>query len=188
MTPDPKSSQFIHKDLPPDASAEMKEFADNLHTLGILANDLKIPGINYDNFHLEYNTYDHSLGIIFEYIDSNEHKHSLTAMLASCENKDGEKYYICDYHYLLKADNFEEGRISVNSFAEDLMLKLWDYGIDAELTDLDWGLTFTSSLEALSSTMMSVIEKLAYNIKPMSWFYSDVPGWKFNNKIGRAHV
>lgn len=181
MTPDPRSPHFIRNELPLDASREMKAFADKLHTIGILANDLKIPGINNDSFHLEYNTYDHSLRIIFEYIDCNEHKHSLTAILATCEDKDGTQSYVCDYHYLLKVDNFEEGRISVNSFAEDLMLKLWDYGIDAELTDLDWGLTFSSSLEALSSTMMSVIEKLAYNIKPMSWFYSDVPGWKFHN-------
>ena len=84
-------------------------------------------------------------------------------------------------YYLFKADNFEESIVSVNSFAEDLMLNLWNKGIDAELSDLDWGLTFTSSIDDVSETIISVIEILVSSIKPMSWFNSDTTGWRFHS-------
>ena len=102
MTPDPKSAQFIKAELPIDASIEMKQFAENLYSLQSLANELKIEGINSDSFCLEYNTYDHSLGIRFRYIDGNNHQHTLTAIFTSCEYKDGTQSYVCDYTISLK--------------------------------------------------------------------------------------
>lgn len=181
MTPDPKSPQFISNELPIDASAEMRSFADNLYTLRELAQNLKIPGFDENTLRLEYNSYDHSLQIRFEYTDCNNHLHILTAMLAYYTQEGGSKKYVIDYHYQFQADNFDENKLRVNSYAEDLMLNLWDKGIDAELCDYDKGLLFSSTVEKITEVMLKTIELIVNSIKPMPWFYQEIPAWRFRN-------
>ncbi len=181
MSPDPKSPQFITNELPIDASAEMRSFADNLYTLRELSQNLKIPGFDENTLRLEYNSYDHSLELRFEYTDCNNHLHILTAMLVYYTQEGHTKKYVSDYHYQFQADNFDEDKLRVNSYAEDLMLNLWDKSIDAELCDYDKGLLFSSTVEKVTEVMMKTIELIVNNIKPMSWFYQEVTGWRFRN-------
>lgn len=181
MTPDPKSAQFITSELPIDASAEMRCFEDNLYTLRKLVGNLKIARFSENNLCLEYNTYDHSLGIKFEYIDFNDHRHIVTATLAYYTHEGALRKYVCDYLYQFQGNNFDEEKLSVNSYAEDLMLKMWDNGIDAELCDYGRGLSFSSTVDKVTDVMLKSIELIVNNIKPMSWFYEKIPGWRFLN-------
>lgn len=75
-------------------------------------------------------------------------------------------------------ENFAPTALYVQSYAEYLMLKLWDLGIDAELCNCDWGLEFSSDVGYIFPNMDKVVSNIITSIKPMEWFYSDEEVWR----------
>ncbi len=173
MTPHPKDPRFIIHDVPAYASKQMKNFYDEFLKIQENAKNGKWQGITNDNFIFEYSTYDRNAKIIFKYTDKNEHTHKITASLFQDAVSSA-----CWFSYILKADNFAPTVKSVQSYAECLMLKLWDLGIDAELCNCDWGLEFSSDIDSIFENMDRVVISIITSIKPMKWFYSDEEIWR----------
>lgn len=112
--------------------------------------------------------------ILFCFIDRNNHSHKVTVSFYG-----DDVSTTCWFSYLFSADNFDENTISVQSFAECLMVQLWDLGIDANLCKCDWGLEFTSSIDSIALNMDILANIIVSSIKPMEWFYSKESIWKF---------
>ena len=173
MTPNPKDPRFIIHDVPAYASKQLKNFYDEFLKIEENAKNGKWQGITNDNFIFEYSTYDRNAEIIFKYTDNNEHTHKITASLFQDAVSS-----VCWFSYILKADNFAPTVKSVQSYAESLMLKLWDLEIDAELCNCDWGLEFSSDIESIFENMDRVVISIITSIKPIEWFYSDEEIWR----------
>lgn len=171
MTPNPKDSRYIIHYIPDDASIHLRKLYDEF--LKIKTNAGKLSGITDDNFVFEYSTYDGNAEIIFTFIDKNEHIHKITVSLYQ-----DSVSAACWFFYKLQTDNFASNVVSVQSYAECLMLKLWDLGIDAELCDCDWGLEFFSDIDSIFVNMDKVVNSIITSIKPMEWFYSDEEIWR----------
>lgn len=171
MTPNPKDSRYIIHYIPDDASIHLRKLYDEF--LKIKTNAGKLSGITDDNFVFEYSIYDGNAEIIFTFIDKNEHTHKITVSLYQ-----DSVFAACWFFYKLQADNFASNVVSVQSYAECLMLKLWDLGIDAELCDCDWGLEFFSDIDSIFVNMDKVVNSIITSIKPMEWFYSDEEIWR----------
>lgn len=173
MTPNPKAPRFIINDVPAYVSAHLRKFHAEFLKIEDNAKNANWPEITNDNFTFEYSTYDSTAEIIFKYIDKNEHTHKITVSLFQ-----DSVSAVCWFTYVLEAHNFVPTAISVQSYAEYLMLKLWDLGIDAELCKCDWGLEFSSEVDSIFENMDKVVSSIITSIKPMEWFYSDEEIWK----------
>lgn len=174
MTPNPKDYRFIRHDVPKGASENVVNLYDEYQTILEIEKQVGWPGVKSENFVFEYNTYDKNAEILFNFIDKNKHTHKITVSFHG-----DSKSSTCWFSYLFKADNFDEKVVSVQSFAEYLMVHLWNYGIDANLCDCDWGLEFTSSVDAITKNMENLVSAIVSSIKPLEWFYSDETIWKF---------
>ena len=174
MTPNPKDSRFIRHDVPKGASKNVVHLYDEYQTILEIEKQVGWPGVKSENFVFEYNTYDKNAEILFNFIDKNKHTHKIIVSFHG-----DSKSSTCWFSYLFKADNFDEKVVSVQSFAEYLMVHLWNYGIDANLCDCDWGLEFTSSVDAITKNMEKLVSAIVSSIKPLEWFYSDETIWKF---------
>lgn len=174
MTPNPKSPQFLRNEVPADAPQNLVRLYDDYKTIKKLAKQGNWPGVLPENFIFEYSTYDNNAEIVFKFIDKNQHIHRITVAFYGDSISSA-----CWFSYLFKADNFDENAITVQSFAESLMVQLWDKGIDANLCECDWGLEFTSSIDSIIQNMDILVSAIVSSIKPMEWFYSDEPIWKF---------
>lgn len=175
MTPNPKDPRFILHDVPNDAPKNAERLYDEYRTILELEKQVGWHGVKPENFVFEYSTYDRNAEIQFNFIDKNRHSHKITVAFHG-----DSKSSICWFSYQFKADNFDEKVVSVQSFAEYLMVQLWDYGIDANLCNCDWGLEFTSSVDSITKNMEHLVSAIVSSIKPMEWFYSDEPIWKFH--------
>lgn len=173
MTPNPKDPRFIIHEVPANSTEHMKTFYAAFKRLKDVAGENKWAGIDADNLQFEYSTYDENAEIIFSYMDKNEHTHRIEISLWHDAVSS-----LCWFSYVLKAENFASDVTAVQSYAESLMLQLWDLGIDAELCRCDWGLEFSSSIDDVFENMDTVITSIITSIKPMEWFYSDEDIWR----------
>ena len=173
MTPNPKDPRFIIHCVPADASVNLRFFYDEFLRITQNADTGKWLGVTAENFAFEYSTYDRNAEIIYTYKDKNEHTHRITARLY-----EDSVSTVCWFSYLFKAENFAPTALYVQSYAEYLMLKLWDLGIDAELCNCDWGLEFSSDVGYIFPNMDKVVSNIITSIKPMEWFYSDEEVWR----------
>lgn len=173
MTPNPKDPRFIIHCVPADASVNLRFLYDEFLRITQNADTGKWLGVTAENFAFEYSTYDRNAEIIYTYKDKNEHTHRITARLY-----EDSVSTVCWFSYLFKAENFAPTALYVQSYAEYLMLKLWDLGIDAELCNCDWGLEFSSDVGYIFPNMDKVVSNIITSIKPMEWFYSDEEVWR----------
>lgn len=174
MTYISKDPRFIRHDVPKGAPKHIVSLYEEFQTIQWLAKQENWKGVKPEDFVFEYNTNNNNAEILFNFIDKNQHTHKITVAF------DGDSISTtCWFSYLFKADNFDENALTVQSFAEFLMVHLWDCGIDADLCECDWGLEFTSSIDEVALNMNTLVNALVSSIKPMEWFYSDEPIWKF---------
>lgn len=174
MTPNPKDPRFIRHDVPNGASKNLTHLYKEFQAIQQLAQQGNWRGINSNNFTFEYSTYDGNAEILFSYFDRNEHYHNIVVTFYG-----DDVSTTCWFSYLFKAENFDEKAISVQSFAELLMMQLWNNGIDADLCRCDWGLEFSSDIDSIALNMDVLINAIITSIKPMDWFYSKDSIWKF---------
>lgn len=174
MTPDYKDPRFIRHDVPDNASPRAHGLYDDYCNLINIAQNGEWAGVTTQNFSFDYNTYFDHAEILFNFVDKNEHTHQITVAFHGDDVSS-----TCWFSYIFKANNFDENVVSVQSFAELLMLHLWEYDIDAELCNCDWGLEFPCPMYGISNTMGIFIHTIVSSIKPMEWFYSKESIWKF---------
>lgn len=135
MTSISKDPRFIRHDVPKGAPKHIVTLYEEFQTIQWLAKQENWKGVKPENFVFEYNTNNNTAEILFKFIDKNQHIHNIIVAF------DGDSISTtCWFSYLFKANNFDENVLSVQSFAELLMVQLLDCGIDANLCECDWGL------------------------------------------------
>lgn len=174
MTPNPKGPRFIRYDMPKGAPKNVLDLYEEFQTLHFLAQQENWRGLRPENIVFEYSTYDNDAEILINFGDRNNHSHKIIVSF----NRDGVST-TCWISYRFTAENFDENARFVQSFAEYLMLQLWDLGLDAELCDCDWGLVFSLSIDSIAQNVNLMINTIISSIKPMEWFYSNETIWKF---------
>jgi len=174
MTPNPKDFRFIRHDVPNGASENAVHLFEEHQTLKWLAQQENWQGVRADNVTFEYSTYDGTAEISIKFFDKNNHSHNIKVAFYGDDISS-----TCWVSYLFRADNFDEKHLSVQSFAEYLMIQLWDSGIEADLCDCDWGLEFTTPVDTIAQNVNILINTIVSSIKPIEWFYSDENIWKF---------
>lgn len=171
-----KDPRFISHDVPKGAPKHIETLYEEYQTVQCLAKQENWKGVRPENVVFEYNTNNNTAEILFKFIDKNQHTHNIIVSF------DGDSVSAtCWFSYLFKADNFDENALTVQSFAECLMVQLWDCGIDADLCECDWGLEFPSSIGEVALNMNTLVNAIVSSIKPMEWFYSDGTIWKFSS-------
>lgn len=174
MTPNPKDPRFIRHDVPKGAPEYVVELYEEFQTLHFLAQQGNWSRVKPENIVFEYSIYDNDADIIINFNDNNNHSHRIIVSF----DRDVVSA-TCWISYRFTAENFDENARIVQSFAEYLMLQLWDLGMDAELCDCDWGLEFSSAVDSIAQNVNLMINAIISSIKPMEWFYSNDTIWKF---------
>lgn len=128
MTPNPNSPKFIRHEIPEDASMEALKLRDAYRLLEANVSACVWNPIALDCISLEYNTYDGHVCIMVSFTDMNKHTHSFSIKY----HETGTAF--CEY---LFEGGLDAPVASFRSYAEWLMLQLWQFEIDAELCRCD---------------------------------------------------
>ncbi|MBD5387245.1 hypothetical protein HDR70_05110 [bacterium] len=171
MTPNPDSPSFITHDIPDNASETALKLRDSYRMLkaNILASTWSY--ISIDDIELTYNIYDGRVLISIMFTDSNNHTHTFTI------TSFGEGKAVCEY---LFEGSLNADAVSFRSYAEWLMLQLWQFEIGVELCNCDRGLSVSVSPEKVYDIISKMLDIVTNNIKPIEWFISEEPVWQFN--------
>lgn len=112
--------------------------------------------------------------------DENEHTHILQCALTP---KSSTPQSIADFDHALRYDfhrGFDGRQLCVNSFAEVVMKRLWEIGVESELCNCSKSVTISTEQSNIFFSMKSALEAIITEIKPISWFYCLEPQeWKF---------
>lgn len=170
MTPNPDSPKFIRHEIPDDTSIEALKLRDAYRLLesNVLAQVWQ--PVTTDCISLEYNTYDGHVCIMVSFTDSNKHSHSFSIKF----HETGTTF--CEYLF----EGAMDASVAIfRSYAEWLMLQLWQFEIDAELCHCDRGLKISVSVDQAYDVMSKMLDIVTNNIKPINWFLSQEPVWQF---------
>lgn len=112
--------------------------------------------------------------------DENEHTHILQCALTP---KSYTPQSIADFDHALRYDfhgKFDGRQLGVKSFAEVVMKKLWEFGVESELCNCSKSVTISTEQSDIFFSMKSALEAIITEIKPIGWFYCLEPQeWKF---------
>lgn len=178
MTPNPDSPSFITHDIPDNASEAALKLRDSYRMLKANILACVWSYVSTDDIELTYNIYDGRVLISIMFTDSNNHTHTFTI------NSFGEGKAICEY---LFEGSINADAVSFRSYAEWLMLQLWQFEIGVELCNCDRGLSVSVSPEKVYDIISKMLDIVTNNIKPIEWFISEEPVWKFNRTYYDLH-
>ena len=170
MTPNPDSPKFIRHEIPDYASAIALKLRDDYKLLKANIDAGVWHQIASDNLRLDYNTYDGRVRITIGFTDKNEHSHTFSIISYS------DKKLQCEYEF---EGSVDAAVLSFRSYAEWLMLQLWQFKIDAELCKCDRGLVIPTDMNSSYNVMAKMLDIVTNNIKPIDWFLSKEPVWQF---------
>lgn len=170
MTPNPDSPKFIRHEIPDHASATALRMRENYKLLKANIEACVWHHITSDCLHLDYNTYDDRVRITVGFTDKNKHFHTFSIISF------GDERFQCEYEF---EDRVDAPVVSFRSYAEWLMLQLWQFEIDAELCKCDRGLVISADLDTAYNVMSKMLDIVTNNIKPIDWFLSKEPVWQF---------
>ena len=112
--------------------------------------------------------------------DENEHTHILQCALTP---KSYTPQSIADFDHALRYDfhgKFDGRQLGVKSFAEVVMKKLWEFGVESELCNCSKSVTISTEQSDIFFSMKSALEAIITEIKPIGWFYClESQEWKF---------
>lgn len=112
--------------------------------------------------------------------DINEHTHILQCALTP---KSSTPQSIADFDHTLRYDfhgEFDGRQLGVKSFAEVVMKRLWEFGVESELCNCSKSVTISTEQSDIFFSMKSALEAIITEIKPIGWFYCLEPQeWKF---------
>lgn len=159
MTPNPDSPKFIRHEIPDDASMEALKLRDAYRLLEANASAYVWHHITPDCISLEYNMYDDHVYIMVSFTDLNKHTHSFSIKYQETGTA------CCKY---LFEGGLDAPVASFRSYAEWLMLQLWQFEIDAELCHCDRGLNIPVSVNQAYDVLSKMLDIVTNNIKPLS--------------------
>ena len=112
--------------------------------------------------------------------DENEHTHILQCALTP---KSSTPQSIADFDHALRYDfhgKFDGRQLCVKSFAEVVMKRLWEFGVESELCNCSKSVTISTEQSDIFFSMKSALEAIITEIKPIGWFYClESQEWKF---------
>ena len=112
--------------------------------------------------------------------DENEHTHILQCALIP---KSSTPQSIADFDHALRYDfhgKFDGRQLGVKSFAEVVMKRLWEFGVESELCNCSKSVTISTEQSDIFFSMKSALEAIITEIKPIGWFYClESQEWKF---------
>lgn len=172
MTPDPNSPCFISHEIPDSASESALRIKDISELLRANLSALVWLGINEKNLVLTFNTYTGDATVDICFTDANNHTHHFyVKSMGYTRNQ-----VVCEY---LFEGSFNAEVVSFRSYAEWLMLQLWQFEIGVELCNCDRGLTVSVSPEKAYDIITKMLDIVTNNIKSIEWFLSGEPVWQF---------
>lgn len=170
MTPNPDSPKFILHYIPDNASEIALVLREAYTLLQANISACVWHPITLDCISLEYNTNDGGIHIDVRFTDTNNHTHSFVI------NYSGSDMILCEYMF---EGGVDAPVASFRSYAEWLMLQLWQFEINAELCHCDRGLNIPVSVNRVYDVMSKMLDIVINNIKPIEWFLSKEPVWQF---------
>ena len=170
MTPNPESPKFIRHEIPDNASETALKLREYYSLLKANISASAWHNITSECLGLEYNTYDGRISIDVRFTDSNNHTHTFVI------NYSGSDMILCEY---LFEGGLDAHVASFRSYAEWLMLQLWQYDIEAELCKCDRGLEIKTDIDHAYDVMERMLDIVSNNIKTVDWFLSKEPVWQF---------
>lgn len=170
MTPNPDSPKFVRHEIPDNASATAIRLREIHKLLKTNIEACSWHHILSDCLSLDYNTYNGRVCIAVGFTDTNNHSHTFSI------NYYGDEKLQCQYEFEGCVD---APVISFRSYAEWLMLQLWQFEIDAELCKCDCGLTIPTDINSVYNVMSKMLDIVTNNIKSIDWFLSKEPVWQF---------
>ena len=112
--------------------------------------------------------------------DENMHTHILQCALTP---KSSTPQSIADFDHALRYDfhgKFDGRQLGVKSFAEVVMKRLWEFGVESELCNCSKSVTISTEQSDIFFSMKSALEAIITEIKPIGWFYClESQEWKF---------
>lgn len=170
MTPNPDSPKFILHYIPDNASEIALVLREAYTLLQANISACVWHPITLDCISLEYNTNDGGIHIDVRFTDTNNHTHSFVI------NYSGSDMILCEYMF---EGGVDAPVASFRSYAEWLMLQLWQFEINAELCHCDRSLNIPVSVNRVYDVMSKMLDIVINNIKPIEWFLSKEPVWQF---------
>lgn len=170
MTPNPDSPKFVWHEIPDDASATAIRLREIHKLLKANIEACVWHHVTSDCIRLDYNTYDGRVRITVGFTDKNKHSHTFSIIFY------GDEKLRCEYEFEGCVD---APVISFRSYAEWLMLQLWQFEIDAELCKCDCGLVMPTDINSAYNVMSKMLDIVTNNIKSIDWFLSKEPVWQF---------
>lgn len=170
MTPNPESPKFIRHEIPDNASETALKLREYYSLLKANISASVWHNITSECLGLEYNMYDGRIRIDVRFTDSNKHTHTFVI------NYSGSDMILCEY---LFEGGLDAPVASFRSYAEWLMLQLWQYDIEAELCKCDRGLEIKTDIDHAYDVMERMLDIVSNNIKTVDWFLSKEPVWQF---------
>ena len=170
MTPNPDSPIFIRHEIPDNATVKALRLREDYKLLRANIEACAWPHITSDCLRLDYNIYDDRVRITVGFNDKNKHSHTFSIF-----SYRGKRLQ-CEYEF---EGSVDAAVASFRSYAEWLMLQLWQFEIDAELCKCDQGLVISADIDNAYNVMSKMLDIVTNNIKPIDWFLSDEPVWQF---------
>lgn len=170
MTPDFNSPKYICHEIPDNASKSALKLREDYRLLQANVSACVWHYIKPECLDLEYNTYNGYIRISVCFTDDNNHTHTFSIK--------------SDVYGSILSEYLFEGRVdapvvSFRSYAEWLMLQVWQFEIDAELCKCDRGLRMHTDIDSAYSVLSKMLDIVTNNIKPIDWFLSKEPVWQF---------
>lgn len=166
MTPNPDSPKFIRHEIPDNASVRALRLREDYKLLRANIEACAWPHITSGCLRLDYNTSDGRVRITVGFTDKNKHSHTFSIL-----SYRGKRLQ-CEYEF---EGSVDAPVVSFRSYAEWLMLQLWQYEIDAELCKCDRGLIISANIDNAYNVMSKMLDIVTNNIKPIDWFLSKEP-------------
>lgn len=170
MTPNPDYQIFVRHEIPDNASKSALKIREDYRLLQANVSACVWHYIRQECLNLEYNTYNGDICIRVCFTDDNNHTHTFSI------KSDVSGRILCEY---LFEGNIDAPVVSFRSYAEWLMLQLWQFEIDAELCKCDRGLIVYADIDSAYSVLSKMLDIVTNNIKPIDWFLSKEPVWQF---------
>lgn len=172
MTPDPNSPAFISHEIPDSASETAIKIKDIAELLRVNLSAFVWLGADENNLMLTYNTYTGDAGIEVCFTDTNNHSHHFFVKSMGLTRTQ----VVCEY---LFEGSINADVASFRSYAEWLMLQLWQFEIGAELCKCGKGLIVHTEIDSAYNVVSKMLDIVTNNIKPIDWFLSEEPVWQF---------
>lgn len=170
MTPDFNSPKYICHEIPDKASKSALKLREDHRLLQANISACVWYYIKPECLDLEYNTYNGHIRISVCFTDDNNHTHTFSI------KSDVSGSILNEY---LFDGSVDAPVVSFRSYAEWLMLQLWQFEIDAELCKCDRGLIVHTDIDSAYSVLSKMLDIVTNNIKPIDWFLSKEPVWRF---------